>query len=303
MFYRCNLLTLEKGMYQDGKRSFSQVLEGIDPSDAYYGTPMEGMDAFQRQLKRFDIKVKGPNSDTVEKFFASSASAVLFPEYVRRAVRCGMEDSDILPMIIASETRLSTTEQDGQSQTSLHRRGRMLTASYDAVRRQKLDLFSVVLRQIGAYIARFRLEDAVDTLLNGGEDDGPSGTTLLSWSDFGDDTVLKFWTQLDPFEMDTMLISNDIALALPQNILTGMNFQSPYYGITSFGVKTIRSGTVPNGTIIGLDKRFALEMVQVGDIEVDYEKLIDKKFERAAISIISGFSKIYGDASIVLKVS
>lgn len=62
-------LRLEKGMYREAGRSFAQVLEQEDPSEQYKGTALEGLDAYQRQLKRFDIKVKGPASDVVEKFF------------------------------------------------------------------------------------------------------------------------------------------------------------------------------------------------------------------------------------------
>ena len=51
-------LKLEKGLYTTGK-SFTQALEQIDPSENYAGTPLEGLDAYQRQLKRFDIKVSG----------------------------------------------------------------------------------------------------------------------------------------------------------------------------------------------------------------------------------------------------
>ena len=43
----------------------------------------------------------------------------------------------------------------------------MLVASYEAIRFQRLDLFSVTLRQIGAYIARMHLDDAVQVLMNG----------------------------------------------------------------------------------------------------------------------------------------
>ena len=50
-------LKLEKGLYTTGK-SFTQALEQIDPSENYAGTPLEGLDAYQRQLKRFDIKVR-----------------------------------------------------------------------------------------------------------------------------------------------------------------------------------------------------------------------------------------------------
>ena len=43
---------LEKGMYHEAGRSFTQVLEQLDPSEGYRGTPLENTDDFQRQLKR-----------------------------------------------------------------------------------------------------------------------------------------------------------------------------------------------------------------------------------------------------------
>ena len=62
MAYSYNNLHLEKGMYGEAGKSFTQVLEGLDPSENYKGTSLEGLDAFQRQLKRFDIHVKGSRS-------------------------------------------------------------------------------------------------------------------------------------------------------------------------------------------------------------------------------------------------
>ena len=80
-------LKLEKGMYRQEGMTFTQVLESLDPSENYRGTALEGTDAFQRQLKRFGIRVKGAGSSTVEKFFRTMDSAVLFPEYIARTVR------------------------------------------------------------------------------------------------------------------------------------------------------------------------------------------------------------------------
>ena len=193
-------IRLEKGMYQEAGRSFTQVLERLDPSEQYKGTRLEGLDAFQRQLKRFDIKVKGAGSDPVEKFFRTADSAVLFPEYIARSVRQGMEEANLLPAITAATTRFEgmdyrsiTAEAGGDEKelkavdegaaipattikvqanlVKLHKRGRMLVASYEAVRYQKLDLFSVTLRQIGAHIARMLLSDGVDVLMNGDGND------------------------------------------------------------------------------------------------------------------------------------
>lgn len=61
-------IRLEKGMYAGGK-SLTHTLEELDPSENYRGTALEGLDAYQRQLKRFDIHVSGVGSDAVEKFF------------------------------------------------------------------------------------------------------------------------------------------------------------------------------------------------------------------------------------------
>lgn len=178
-------LKLEKGLYTTGK-SFTQALEQIDPSENYAGTPLEGLDAYQRQLKRFDIKVSGIGSDTVSKFFQTSDSAALFPEYVSRAVRQGMEQADVLQKIVATTTVIdgmdyraiesvengerltaaevaegaslpTTTVQVKDTLTEMHKRGRMLVASYEAVKFQKLDLFTVTLRQIGNCIAEGQL--------------------------------------------------------------------------------------------------------------------------------------------------
>ena len=69
-------IRLEKGLYASG--DFTGALEKIDPSENYSGTALEGLDAYQRQLKRFDIKVSGRHSDCVEKFFATTTSTPLF---------------------------------------------------------------------------------------------------------------------------------------------------------------------------------------------------------------------------------
>ena len=104
MAYQFETVKLDKGMYSEAGTSFTKVLEKCDPSEQYKGTPLEHLDAFQRQLKRFGIRAKGAGSSPVEKFFRTMDSAVLFPEYIARTVRQGMEENDILPNITATTT-------------------------------------------------------------------------------------------------------------------------------------------------------------------------------------------------------
>ena len=335
MAYYYDNLKLDKGMYGEAGKSFTQVLEAADPSENYKGTPLEGLDAFQRQLKRFDIHVKGSRSDVVEKFFRTSDAAVLFPEYISRTVRQGMEEGDILPQITAAVTTIEgldyrsiTSEAAGEEKelkeveegnaipettikvqanlVKLHKRGRMLVATYEAVRFQKLDLFSVTLRQIGAHIARTHLEDAVKVLIDGDGNDNPAEKTSLGGSTFDYNVLVEFWAKFDPYVMNTLLVSGDVMLQLLklpefQNPLTGLNFQGTGQLATPLGAALLRTSVLPEKTAVGLDKRFALEMVQSGGVMVEYDKLIDRQLERAAITTISGFAKVFPEASQVLE--
>ena len=174
-------INIDKTMYNRKGKSFSQVLEELDPSENYGSSPLGKLDAFGRQLKRFDIKVSGADSDIVDKFFQTSSSAVLFPEYVSRAVKAGMDYADVLPDITASVTNIDgmdyrsivsspedgskelkvvnegaflpvTTVKTQENLVKLIKRGRMLVSTYEALRFQRLDLFTVTLKQIGSYI-------------------------------------------------------------------------------------------------------------------------------------------------------
>ena len=102
-------LKLEKGLYTTGK-SFTQALEALDPSENYVGTELEGLDAYQRQLKRFNIKVSGFDSDCVAKFFTTSDSAALFPEYISRAVRQGIDSNNTVDKIVATTTTIDSLD-------------------------------------------------------------------------------------------------------------------------------------------------------------------------------------------------
>ena len=88
-----------------------------------------------------------------------------------------------------------------------------------------------------------------------------------------------------------------------QDANAGLNFQGTGKLVTPLGAKLLRSGAVPADTLIGLDRRYALEMVKCGDVTVEYDKLIDRQLERAAITTTSGFAKLFQAASRVLKIS
>lgn len=328
-------IKLEKGMYQVSGKSLTDVLEELDPSENYENTSLKGLDAFSRQLKRFDIKVSGKGSDCVEKFFKTSDSAALFPEYVSRAVKQGMERNNILPNIVSTVTNIegldyrsitsTPTEDDKTLQVvnegaaipkteiktsenliKLHKRGRMLVSSYEALRFQRLDLFTVTLNQIGAYISRAQLKDAVDVLINGDGNSNPcDSVSAESSGSISYNDLLSLWAGLTPYELNTILaptaaMQKIMALSEMKDAQAGLTFQGSGKMITPLGASLLHTPEISGDKIIGLDKNCALEMVQAGDVITDYDKLIDRQLERATISCIAGFSKIFKDASKAL---
>ena len=331
-------LVIEKGMYGKSGSGLTKTLEKLDPSENYKGTSLEGLDAFQRQLKRFDIRVSGRGSDNIEKFFQTSSSAALFPEYVSRAVHQGMMQADVLKDIVAAVTKIEgmdyrsiasiptdselelvqTAEGTSIPETNIHvqanlvtlqKRGRMLVASYEALRFQRLDLFTVTLKQIGAYIARAQFKDAVSVIKNGDGNSNAASTVAvgtqgtLTYAD-----LVSLWGNLNPYQLNTILAPTNLVTSMlnmtqMQDSAAGNSFHATGKMITPLGANLIHVPSMSAGSLIGLDKNYALEMVTAGDVCTEYDKLIDRQLERAAISCIAGFSKIFTGASKVLVVS
>lgn len=328
-------IKLEKGLYTTGK-SFTEALEALDPSENYIGTELEGLDAYQRQLKRFSIKVSGKGSDRVEKFFKTSDSAALFPEYISRAVRAGIDENNLLDKIVATTTNVEAldyrtitsvpSEEDKtlvlvnegeaipetqvktqENLVKLHKRGRMLVASYEAIRFQRLDLFTVTLRQIGAYIAKTQLKDAVDVLMNGdGNDNAIAVSTVAAEGTLAYGDLVDFWNSFDPYTLNCIIASPSMAskilkLSEMRDAAAGLNFHSTGNLVTPFGAELVKSSAVAENKLIGLDRTCALELVTAGGVTTEFDKLIDRQLERAAITSIAGFAKIYTPASKALS--
>ncbi len=261
---------------------------------------------------------------------------MLFPEYVSRAVRQGMEEANHLDDIIATRTNINgldyrtiasvptddekelkdvaegslipeTVVHTQDNLVTLKKRGRMLVASYEAIRFQRLDLFTVTLRQIGAYIARTQFKDAVNVLINGDGNNNPATEIApategaLTYED-----LVALWNSFSPYEMNTLIASPDVTAKLLtmaefRDAPAGLNFHGKGTMITPLGAKLVKASNIEN-TLIGLDKNCALEMVTAGGVMTDFDRLIDRQLERAAITQISGFAKIFNDASKVMNV-
>jgi len=324
-------IRLEKGLYTTGK-SFTQALESLDPSENYRGTALEGLDAYQRQLKRFGIKVSGRSSDTIEKFFRTTDSAALFPEYISRAVHQGFEENDIASRMVATTTEIDSLDYRSlavditknetymnpvfegahipetrvsvkSNLVKLEKIGRMITASYEAVKHQRLDLFTIALRQIGSAIATTQAYRAIDTLLQGDGTEGESEAPFIDDPDtLSYNDLLSLWAAFKGFNLSTIIMGTGTLTKVLKmdefkDSAAGLGFHTTGKLITPFGAEIIHFPHLGDEKILAIDKAAALERVQAGGIVTEFDKLIDRQLERASVTVTSGFAKIYNDAA------
>ncbi len=316
-------ITLEKGLYNISGKSFTEALKDLDADENYVGTELEGLDAYERQLKRFDIRVSGANSDRVEKFFRTTQSAILFPEFVRRCIKAGMDSASVLPYITAASTYTDgvdyrgllitkngtddavtagaelpiTSVKSAAEAVGVSKYGRQIQAVYEVIRNQRLDLFAVILKSVGAQIS-FAVNNAAATALY---TDAASTETAAATVAYAD--LASFWASMSGHNMTAMLVSP----AFMANILAleEMKDCSGDLGngvvTTPYGVKLVKCSGMSDDYAIGVDAGSALEAVFGSDIVVDSDKLISSQIDCIAFSISVGFSKIYSDAVKVLK--
>ena len=316
-----NDIKLEKGLYNLSEKSFTSALEELDPSSAYCGTPMEKLDAFERQLKRFNIRIAGQGCDRVEKFFTSTETAVLFPEFVTRCIKKGFDDTLLSSVCAAqtvsgssqylgcvlddsaeystsaqSTTLPTTTVKESSTATTLLKYGRLINASYEAVRQQRLDVFGVMLKSIGVKLAVAVVKNAVSVL--------KTGASSITATSLTYDSLAKLYGSFNCFNMTTVIASPESAskiVAMDQ--LSDTSADADGRMILPFGSELVKTSALDENTIIGIDRNFALEFITSSNLVMEIDKLIDRQLDQITVSITCGFRKITSDAVKVLTIS
>lgn len=316
-----NDIKLEKGLYNLSGKSFTAALEELDPTSAYCGTPLEKLDAFERRLKRFNIRVKGSDCDSVEKFFTSTESAVLFPEFVTRSIRkgfddtvlssvcavktvvnsgqylgCVLDDSTAYDACSQGETLPTATVTESSAATVLAKYGRLISASYESIRQQRLDVFGVMLRSVGVRLAAAVVKKAVEVLADGADE---VSTTELTYAE-----LAELYGKFESFDMTTVIASPALAAKIAaMDQLSDSSADADGRFILPFGSELIKTSAAGADTIIGIDRDYALEFITSTELVMETDKLIDRQLDQMTASITCGFRKITPDAVKVLKIT
>lgn len=362
---RANDIKLSTDMYKQAQRdklTLSQYLEKIDPSDDY--GPHEKMDALGRQLKRFGIHVaaskdaiqNGNYADTVESFYLTEESKVLFPEVIARiarqapmatskleqlrAITTPIDSNVYVPYYVddqpAEQTKkrvteaaqLPTCEIKGQEHSiKLYKYGRAIKASYETIRRMKIDMLALHVSRIANQAALDKADEALDVIINGDGNDNAAtvyelhndlggvvadGLDYKSWLKFlmkfsakqyncnivigGMDEIVDLLTMSKPNVDPLVLVS-----ALAQGPVKAQMQLEPDL-INSYTCIYIPSA--PAGKIIGIDNTSAIEEVtEIGSDISEAEKFIMNQTNVLTISENNAYAKMFKDATAVLDLS
>ncbi len=351
-------LALNLDMYNRARAkeiTLSQLLEMEDP------TPDGSkLNAYERQLKEHGIVIqsvpeRGINASKVDAFYRTDTSKVLFPEFIGMNLREAMIAESILPYLIATTTTIDSnayktiyckdtdtnkkaaqkkrvTEASelpkaklvtAENNVKIYKYGRLIEASYEVVRRMKIDKLALHVRRLGQQSAVDETEDAISTIINGDGNDGTPATELKNRTldataaagTLSKAAWLKFLLKFYPYQANTIVADEDgliqiLDILYPDSATQMMDFllrgasisakvempQGLWQNVTLL-YSPIMADNKKNGhtTILGIDKRYTLEkIVEAGSDISEAAQFITNQTKVLTVSENAGFACIMG---------
>ncbi len=331
---RAAAIDIDRDLYLEADArgmTLSELLE----LDEYDPSPTgASLDAFERQMALAGIRTGGKSPTTVDQFYQQAPS--LLPEFMRREIRRGQSMRPELSRLIANTTtvasnsytpffidtsdtsrfslrpigdgaeipQLLVTEQNHAVKVTDY--GLALKASYKALRYRTTSQFRVLLWYIGFRLQTDKIAMLVDTIINGdGNDNAATTINAASSGTLAYDDLVTLWSNFTPFEMNTIVCH----VNLMKEILTLDEFKDPMAGyrfqktgdlFSPLGASLVRCDELATDLVIGLDSRFAVEEVITQPLTVEYDKVIEQRFEEAVITESVTYAKVIKEAAVVL---
>lgn len=327
-------LNINKDMYLEADARGMTLSELLETDEYDPSAPNSPLDAFERQLMLAGIRLSGKSPTTVEQFYQQAPA--LIPEFMLREIKKGQAMRPELGNIIANTTaiasnnytpffidtssdakfslrpigegaeisKLLVTEQNHSVNVTDY--GLALNTSYKSLRYRTTSQFRVLLWYVGFKIQTDKIGLLVDCIINGdGNNNAAATVNTASTGVLTYDDLITLWSQFSPFEMNTIIchvnqMKSILTLSEFKDPMAGYHFQNSGDLFSPLGSRLVRSDEVAADLIIGLDSRFAVEEVVTQPLMVEYDKIIDQRFEQAVISESVAFAKVIKEAAVVL---
>lgn len=286
----------------------------------------------------------GMYASKVEAFYQTEESAVIFPEWINRTARQALVADDILNEMIAIRTPIDsnayrtiyfthdakaaskkrvtegaeipvTEMKTSENTIKLHKYGRRLKATYEAIRRERLDKISLMIEAIMKQAGIDRAAAAYDVLING--DGNNNAATNYNRSDLTTAADLDYagWAsflfEFYPYQMTAIIggkaeLVGFLTMAAPNvdpiRLIEQLRFgQSTSQGTMAQNIfNNYRIIYLPNAVaskLVGFDKRYALEMIsEIGSDITETQRIISSQWEEIVISEVDGFGVFLPDS-------
>ena len=218
-----------------------------------------------------------------------------------------------------------TSLTDSERIIRLKKYGRGLSASYEQLRRMRVDKLAYQIELMAVQSEVDKVVAAIDVLVNG---DGNAGTaptthdlTTLDAAATAGTMTLKGWLAfklkfVNPYMLTTALMQEAVALQLilldagSANVplmglnLGGMTQSLAPINMTSDGVRYGWTADAPTLKIVGFDRRMALEeVVEIGGMVDEMERFITNQTQVMTMTEVHGFAIMDGNATEILDVN
>jgi hypothetical protein len=311
--------------------TLSELLETPEYDPSPSGAPL---DAFERQLALAGIRLGGNNPTLVDQFYQKAPS--LMPEFMLREIKKGQSMRPELSAIVANSTTVnnnrytpfhidtSTTDSfslrpigegseipqlivtEQNHSINVPEYGLGLKASYKSLRYRTTAQFRVLLWYIGFKLQTDKIGLVANCIIDGDGNSNPAGTVnAASSGTLAYDDLITLWAEFEPFEMNTIMchvtqLKSILTLDEFRDPMAGYRFQGKGELFSPLGARLVRCDEIDTDLIIGLDSRFAIEEVVTQPLMVEYDKVIEQRFEEAVISESVAYAKVIQGASVVL---
>jgi hypothetical protein len=206
------------------------------------------------------------------------------------------EGAEIPALIVTEQTHAVVVKDFGLA----------LKASYKALRYRTTSQFRVLLWYIGFRMQTDKIGMIVDVIING--DGNSNAASVINAATSGSLTyadLVNLWANFSPYEMNTLVchinsLKSILTMTEFKDPLVGYRFQQAGDLFSPLGASLVRCDDVPTDFVIGLDNRFAIEEVITQPLMVEYDKIIEQRFEEAVISESVTYAKVLKGASAIL---
>ncbi|OGH60556.1 MAG: hypothetical protein A3G34_10505 [Candidatus Lindowbacteria bacterium RIFCSPLOWO2_12_FULL_62_27] len=308
---------------------------------ATYGEYFKVTGSNIRDYCRDQFKIDLPNC-TIEKFFSSDPNAKwLFPDIVREGVLSGLRHRPIHNRLVASEETAEgnsyqvpyVDEKENEAEEEaldvaegadipeseikygdrivvIGKKGRGIIASYEAMRRMKINMLRVHLERVGQRVG-IQLDNRCGEVLRVGNstESAPTAIPVITPGALVyEDLTMGFVELMDNrnFTPTNILCS----ATTKRKILNMAEFKDPLVfdfartGKTPspLGLTLDALRNQPDNQVTILDKAFAVVKVTENDVTVESDKLISKQWDRSYITLNVDFAILYKDARVVIQI-